>query len=542
MGHIHKFLLFFLIFLQIYGEEFGLVPSSFLPQEATKSNGRREKNRAGRKISDQSSSHTSPSRRKDSTGRRDRIIHDDSEQTSSQYSQKMEEKKEQKENSLILKYIKNHVRDLFHVPLSTLVKGAAILTEDQFIEIIPASWELLLETNQETAASAAAFFILSSVKAPTQASDIMQRALKHKDPNMRIGAILRYQVLWKSRFQVWPRMEEGAHVTFKIPPPGIEFTLPSPKIGIECLPVVDPPWSPRQQNKDIDVTISQERHRQFVTATKTRKKQQTDAIRHALQQQDEKQRQERHCFLITTNPITQQAAHERLDHGPGEDHDLEEEEGARAVHLHAAHSLFPSCLCASVMQIIGSLDDCAVGGDGAAVYEVAYQVIWVCLVEDSALFLRYVLERLTREKQDQMFKVLRHLIRFVPRLPQQAAFALYNYIIGYIMFYVRTTHECSQQLVGSALSILWMVVHSVHGIMFKDLKQILRKEQCDASVLLTANVPSAKKIIVHGPDEKDEGSIPSQFPILVINESDFKAIFLFPSLITGRYAVPDAAA
>lgn len=428
----------------------------------------------------------------------------------------MEEKKELKENSLILKYIKNHVRDLFHVPLSTLVKGAAVLTEDQFIDIIPAAWELLLETNQETAASAAAFFILSSVKAPTQATEIMQRALKHKDPNVRIGAILRYQVLWKSRFQVWPRMEEGAHVTFKIPPPGIEFTLPSPKIGIESLPVVDPPWAPRQLNKDMDVTLNQERHRHFVTATKTRKKQQTDAIRQALQMQDEKQRQERHCFLITTNPITQQAAHERLDHGPGEDHDtMEEEEGARAVHLHAAHSLFPSCLCASVMQIVGSLDDCAVGGDGAAVYEVAYQVIWVCLVEDSALFLRYVLERLTREKQDQMFKVLRHLIRFVPRLPQQAAFALYNYIIGYIMFYVRTTHECSQQLVGSALSILWMVVHSVHGIMFKDLKQILRKEQCDASVLLTANVPSAKKIIVHGPDEKDEGSIPSQFPILV---------------------------
>lgn len=58
------------------------------------------------------------------------------------------------------------------------------------------------------------------------------------------------------------------------------------------------------------------------------------------------------------------------------------------------------------------------------------------------------------------------------------------------------------QLVGAALSVLWMVVHSVHGIMFKDLKQILRKEQCDASILLTANVPSAKKIIVHGPDGK----------------------------------------
>lgn len=49
--------------------------------------------------------------------------------------------------------------------------------------------------------------------------------------------------------------------------------------------------------------------------------------------------------------------------------------------------------------------------------------------------------------------------------------------------------------------------------MFKDLKQILRKEQCDASILITANVPSAKKIVVHGPNESDSGAIPSQFPI-----------------------------
>lgn len=78
-------------------------------------------------------------------------------------------------------------------------------------------------------------------------------------------------------------------------------------------------------------------------------------------------------------------------------------------------------------------------------------------MEDSALFLRYVLERLTREKQELMFKILRHLIRFVPKLPQQAAFALYNYIIGYVMFYVRSPHEEGQKLIGTALSILWMV-------------------------------------------------------------------------------------
>ena len=49
--------------------------------------------------------------------------------------------------------------------------------------------------------------------------------------------------------------------------------------------------------------------------------------------------------------------------------------------------------------------------------------------------------------------------------------------------------------------------------MFKDLKQILRKEQVDASILLTANVPAAKKIIVHGPQGPEEGGIPSQFPL-----------------------------
>lgn len=81
-------------------------------------------------------------------------------------------------------------------------------------------------------------------------------------------------------------------------------------------------------------------------------------------------------------------------------------------------------------------------------------------MEDSTLFLRYILERLTREKQELMFKILRHLIRFVPKLPQQAAFALYNYIIGYVMFYVRSPHEEGQKLIGTALSILWMVTHT----------------------------------------------------------------------------------
>ncbi|XP_038219466.1 protein unc-80 homolog isoform X2 [Zerene cesonia] len=418
----------------------------------------------------------------------------------------------------ILKYLKTQVRDAYHTPLAMLVKGATIMSEDIFAESAPVAWQLLLESDRELSSCAAALFILAAVKAPHAASQIMHQDLKHPEPSVRINAILRFQVMWKLRYQVWPRMEEGASMTFKVPPPGIEFTLPSPKIGIESLAVVDPPWSPQVKDKDMEMTLNQERHRSLVTATKTRKKQQTEAIKKALQQRDDKKKAERESFLITTIPITRQAAREpALDH-VADDHveppaDEEAVEGVRGSHhTQVASALFPSVLCSAVAEIISLLDDAAVSRDGCSVYEVAYQVIWGCLVEDSALFLRHVLERLTRDHQDEMFKLLRHLIRFIPRLPQQAAFALYNYIIGYVMFYVRTPHEDGQRLIGAALSILWMVVHSVHGIMFKDLKQILRKEQCDASILLTANVPAAKKIIVHGPSD-NEGSIPSQFPV-----------------------------
>ncbi|XP_065337258.1 protein unc-80 homolog isoform X7 [Cloeon dipterum] len=511
---------------KVYGEQFGITGDYKNPLiEKLGQSDKKDKQR-GRKVSDQTSSQTSPIRRKDSLGKKDRVdlkfSRDSSRDIAEQDSERGRDPsytphpRDNKDEPPILKYIKAHARSLFHSPMSVLLKGAVILHEDNFIDILPVAWELLLEPSQEVAASAAALFILAAVKAPAHASNVMQHCLQHSDVTTRIQAVLRFQVLWKSRFQVWSRMEEGAYLNFKVPPPGIEFTLPSPKIGIESLPVVDPPWMPQVKTKVEEVTISQESHRSLVTATKTRKKQQTELIKLALQAEEDKKRQERENFLITTIPITFQAAYEPSLH-LHEDHDDDEEQQdtaqARAHAVSAAHSLFPSCLCASVIQIIGLLDDAAVAPDGSAVYEVAYQVIWNCLVEDSALFLRYVLERVTREKQDLMFKILRHLIRFVPKLPQQAAFALYNYIIGYVMFYVRTPHEGGQELVGTALSILWMVVHSVHGIMFKDLKQILRKEQCDASILLTANVPSAKKIIVHGPQEQDVGGIPSQFPV-----------------------------
>ena len=49
------------------------------------------------------------------------------------------------------------------------------------------------------------------------------------------------------------------------------------------------------------------------------------------------------------------------------------------------------------------------------------------------------------------------------------------------MFYVRSPTEGGQEAIGEALSILHQVVPSVHDIFFKDLKQTLKKEQCDVS-------------------------------------------------------------
>jgi len=83
------------------------------------------------------------------------------------------------------------VRNVFHAPLALLVKGAVVLPEELFIDIIPVAWELLLESDQEVAASAASLFILCAVRAPNHASDVMFHALSNADVTTKINGILR---------------------------------------------------------------------------------------------------------------------------------------------------------------------------------------------------------------------------------------------------------------------------------------------------------------------------------------------------------------
>lgn len=117
-------------------------------------------------------------------------------------------------------------------------------------------------------------------------------------------------------------MEEGAAHSFKVPPHAIEFTLPSPRIGVESLQVVDPPWMPHVRTRVQEVTLNQDTHRSVVTATKTRKKQQTELVESALKAEEDRKCSERENFCISAVPVTIQASYEpALHHSGADDHD-----------------------------------------------------------------------------------------------------------------------------------------------------------------------------------------------------------------------------
>ena len=51
------------------------------------------------------------------------------------------------------------------------------------------------------------------------------------------------------------------------------------------------------------------------------------------------------------------------------------------------------------------------------------------------------------------------------------------------MYFVRTTTDNNQETISSLMTLIWRVVSNVNGIIFKDLKQTLRKEQCDVKII-----------------------------------------------------------
>uniref|UniRef100_A0A3P9LJM9 Unc-80 homolog (C. elegans) n=1 Tax=Oryzias latipes TaxID=8090 RepID=A0A3P9LJM9_ORYLA len=489
---------------------------------------------------------------------------------------------EGKKDTGMLKYIRNQVMSLSPAPLSLLIKAAPILTDDMYGDIQPAAWELLLSVDEHMAAAA---FLLCAVKVPDAVTEMMMAEFQHQEACQRINSILKFNTLWRFRYQVWPRMEEGAQQIFKIPPPSINFTLPSPILGMPCVPIFDPPWVP-QNTGSVQDPINEDQSKSFSARAVSRSHQRAEHILKNLQQEEEKRRLGREASIITAIPVAQEACYEPTCSPPPEQEEEEEvvnlasrrlsvspscassnshrnysfrrgsvwsvrsmasaEEENTTEHTPSHHMLqppqavFPACICAAVLPIVHLMEDGEVREDGVA-SAVAQQILWNCLIEDPALVLRHFLEKLTvSNRQDELIYMLRKLLLNIGDLPAQTSHILFNYLVGLIMYFVRTPCEWGMDAISATLTFLWEVVGYVEGLFFKDLKQTMKKEQCEVKLLVTASMPT-KTLVVHGQNECD---IPTQLP--VHEDTQFEALlkeclefFNIPEARSAHYFLMD---
>ncbi|KAG5214016.1 hypothetical protein JEQ12_009802 [Ovis aries] len=474
---------------------------------------------------------------------------------------------EGKKDSGMLKYIRLQVMSLSPAPLSLLIKAAPILTEEMYGDIQPAAWELLLSMDEHMAGAAAAMFLLCAVKVPEAVSDMLTSEFHHPETVQRLNAVLKFHTLWRFRYQVWPRMEEGAQQIFKIPPPSINFTLPSPVLGMPSVPMFDPPWVP-QCSGSVQDPINEDQSKSFSARAVSRSHQRAEHILKNLQQEEEKKRLGREASLITAIPITQEACYEptctpnsepeeeveevtnlasrRLSVSPSctsstshrnysfrrgsvwsvrsavsaEDEEHTTEHTPNHHVPQPPQAVFPACICAAVLPIVHLMEDGEVREDGVAVSAVAQQVLWNCLIEDPSTVLRHFLEKLTiSNRQDELMYMLRKLLLNIGDFPAQTSHILFNYLVGLIMYFVRTPCEWGMDAISATLTFLWEVVGYVEGLFFKDLKQTMKKEQCEVKLLVTASMPGTKTLVVHGQNECD---IPTQLP--VHEDTQFEAL------------------
>lgn len=111
------------------------------------------------------------------------------------------------------------------------------------------------------------------------------------------------------------------------------------------------------------------------------------------------------------------------------------------------------------------------------------------------------------------------MISFVD-MPSQCAHTIFNYVLGLVVSMIRSPLEGAQDLILAGLTLLWQIIPYLHGLVLKDLKQILRTEQAEMMILVTGNLPSAKRVIIHGPDASQ---IPTQ--ALIAEDTLFSHVF-----------------
>ncbi|TKS64890.1 Protein unc-80 -like protein [Collichthys lucidus] len=339
------------------------------------------------------------------------------------------------------------------------------------------------------------------------------------------------------------------------------------------------------KNAEQYPTLIQSVHtiKSFSARAVSRSHQRAEHILKNLQQEEEKRRLGREASIITAIPVAQEACYEPTCSPPPE----QEEEAEEVVNLASRRlSVSPSCASsnshrnysfrrgsvwsvrslasAEVLPIVHLMEDGEVRSvssaqhsygrnlksigkriidtsiNVASVSAVAQQILWNCLIEDPALVLRHFLEKLTvSNRQDELMYMLRKLN--IGDLPAQTSHILFNYLVGLIMYFVRTPCEWGMDAISATLTFLWEVVGYVEGLFFKDLKQTMKKEQCEVKLLVTASMPGTKTLVVHGQNECD---IPTQLP--VHEDTQFEALlkeclefFNIPEARSAHYFLMD---
>ncbi|KAF7253009.1 hypothetical protein EG68_09087 [Paragonimus skrjabini miyazakii] len=122
----------------------------------------------------------------------------------------------------------------------------------------------------------------------------------------------RFRALWIHRHHVWSRLDVGAPNQLRLPPPFIEFVLPSPTLGYPGYEAPDPAWQIRKGTSAEKVQLKQNE------ATK-------ELLARALAAETLRRRDARRQFHLTTCPVMERAAlepalnKEHRDEGLNED-------------------------------------------------------------------------------------------------------------------------------------------------------------------------------------------------------------------------------
>jgi hypothetical protein len=125
------------------------------------------------------------------------------------------------------------VGTLTQVPLMILCKSSVLLEDEHYSQILGLSWELLLDRNEELSACAgkisnldfskenlslflATIVILTAARAGHLIDALFHTEMENSSAIIRYNAILKFQTLWRFRYQFWIRLEEGAHSMMKV--------------------------------------------------------------------------------------------------------------------------------------------------------------------------------------------------------------------------------------------------------------------------------------------------------------------------------------